>query len=317
MVENTEAYKIAMQPFSAPNRVENTAAYQTAMKPFSSSGAVYSNAHPFAVEPPGSVAPYVDATSSSNPRGSFISQATHLINYSSEGSQIRNYAPAVYNLDQLPQNVIGNNAVFEQYAPKSWLQSSPAQLEALNNSFLHINDAAFQGDFLVSAPQQVQQVISQSYTGQNQYLTSNNQQHSDDLSALRGAEDAYIGYQAIKNGGTALRSAYQTGQTYLSAAQGGEEATALGESAIAGIESAGASVGIEGGGALVADAIGAGALGVGIGTLGVGLAVGAAAYAGYEFATNYLGAPTLTEDETYIGNGLRSAVSTFDSWFNP
>lgn len=310
----------------------------------------------------------------------FVARATHYAHFEGDpaNSQIQNYNAHAYSLNQLPADVVGNAAEFQKFMPSSWAQSDRSQLEALNNSYLHINDAAFEHSFITSPPTPVQHAVRPTdalyyneMTGQysntkdpwfnvddardrggryynemtGQYSNTRDpwfnvrdgqeedvemtydqrqRQQVNGASGGRGivntvvqtAETAYVGYKAVQRAGQGAMKTYQAGK-YLYGALEGEEATALGESAIATAETAATSLGFEGAGVAAAEALGgAGIIGTGVATLGIGLLVGGAVVGGYEFATHYLGAPTLTQDEQYIGNGITSAYNAFGDLFN-
>lgn len=266
-------------------------------------------------------------------QGVFVAEETHYGGLGADNNPYKNYAAQAYNLANLP--AIHETAEdFKEYAPSTWLQNSaPSQLLQLDAARLGIDPNNFESDFTVNAPSTIQPLIG---IANSQWDT--NMPTEEDLAAyyskLRPTPDmmsnpntdsdrswydrvdlskAKAGVQDIGEGIAGAR--YFSNMLFT---EGGAEAlgTGLIETAevgavdIAGTSFGLASFGAEGAALGAAEAIGGAAvLGtVGAAALTVG-AVGLAAYGAYEFAVG-LGAPTISEDISYIGNGLKKVFSS-------
>lgn len=254
-------------------------------------------------------------------QGSFVAEQTHFQGFNAHTPT--NYSPQVYDMSALPK--IGlNTTSFRQYAPKSWyLNSASQQLDAFNQEEFHLNDSAYQANFMLSKPSYVQDVVHILPADEADYyrrFANYSQQHSGDADKQNFPSDApantgfHFDPAKLAIGAADLKIGYSGAKNFYSILEGEETAGAFGESLIGAGETAAGWIGSEGLVAGAAEAIGGAAVVGGVAaSIGLAAGVGLAAYGLYEGAVA-LGAPTLGDDLTYIGNGAKDVLSKFSSF---
>lgn len=271
-------------------------------------------------------------------QGIYIAEETHFAGVGTSETGYKNYGAQAYNLGNLPLTT-SNMDVFNEYAPKSWLQNSaPEQLLGLDRERLGIDPGSFENSFVVNAPSFVPPSVRSGVSGFNSYQQMTPSELADYYSHLKSQDGQGQGqptpYQQQNQswydrvdmnkasaGYADLVLAKQSGSYYYNILGSEETAAAYGESAVAAAETgsvtvAGETVGLaelgaEGIAVAGAEAIGGAAVVGAVGaSLGLAAAVGFAAYGAYELATG-LGAPTLSEDAQYIGDGAKKLFGLF------